>query len=564
MALNQQKVQDLISLVKIKFPEWDGFDHEEFKKEEIYYKKDTINKAAELINKKELSALIQIKEYDEFIARVEKIGKDNNLLWYSVPREGDLKIFHQKEVDKALFCQSFFDLLYGFDDVSKRLARYLDYIKSNNLPNNWTFPTYFLFITNPKKEYFVKPRTAKWFLDFIGKVQAWNKIPSPETYDAIKKCIYDLKNALQKYNPQDLVDIQSFIWIAHQASYHSSRKKNKIMEEPVDSYNSSSNFFAAKIFELLKELHQNPTQKFYSSKREEFKQYLEQPMKNLLQNVAENLPDMISETMETKRKLFSRIVKNDYGRGGAWDYYWGAFYPKGGKRTEDAQLYISINKDRLEYGFYIGDYGGNQKKKFVKNCSENAKYIIKFLENYLDKNFTYGFHEVSSKLRFVEWINNISTEEIVVSLILTNKEILKLSDKELIESITNGFIQLFPFVILSISDNPIAEIDDYLGHIEGTEDEIDIQPPYSLSEMSKDTGIEEEKLKSWKNAINRKGQAIFYGPPGTGKTFIAQKLAKHLVENKDGFIELVQFHPAYSYEDFIQGIRPQTRLDGTL
>jgi 5-methylcytosine-specific restriction enzyme B len=29
-------------------------------------------------------------------------------------------------------------------------------------------------------------------------------------------------------------------------------------------------------------------------------------------------------------------------------------------------------------------------------------------------------------------------------------------------------------------------------------------------------------------------------------------------------VELVQFHPAYAYEDFIQGIRPQACLDGTL
>jgi len=29
-------------------------------------------------------------------------------------------------------------------------------------------------------------------------------------------------------------------------------------------------------------------------------------------------------------------------------------------------------------------------------------------------------------------------------------------------------------------------------------------------------------------------------------------------------VELVQFHPAYAYEDFIQGIRPQARPNGTL
>ncbi|MFT3834582.1 MAG: AAA family ATPase [Micropruina sp.] len=48
-------------------------------------------------------------------------------------------------------------------------------------------------------------------------------------------------------------------------------------------------------------------------------------------------------------------------------------------------------------------------------------------------------------------------------------------------------------------------------------------------------------------------QLIFYGPPGTGKTYIAQALASHLAGDN---IRLVQFHPAYSYEDFFEGYRP--------
>lgn len=51
-------------------------------------------------------------------------------------------------------------------------------------------------------------------------------------------------------------------------------------------------------------------------------------------------------------------------------------------------------------------------------------------------------------------------------------------------------------------------------------------------------------------------QLIFYGPPGTGKTFLAREIAKFAVGDKAENVELVQFHPAYSYEDFMEGFRP--------
>ncbi|MBK7402852.1 MAG: AAA family ATPase [Myxococcales bacterium] len=73
----------------------------------------------------------------------------------------------------------------------------------------------------------------------------------------------------------------------------------------------------------------------------------------------------------------------------------------------------------------------------------------------------------------------------------------------------------------------------------------------------------------------RKRQVILHGPPGTGKTYWAERAVEELVARgwfgvdaaslgperrmelvSAGAVELCSFHPAYGYEDFLEGYRP--------
>ena len=64
-----------------------------------------------------------------------------------------------------------------------------------------------------------------------------------------------------------------------------------------------------------------------------------------------------------------------------------------------------------------------------------------------------------------------------------------------------------------------------------------------------------EHLREIEKLLDDKRQVIFQGPPGTGKTFVARKLANCLSGSKER-VRLVQFHPSYASEDFVQGYRP--------
>jgi energy-coupling factor transporter ATP-binding protein EcfA2 len=63
--------------------------------------------------------------------------------------------------------------------------------------------------------------------------------------------------------------------------------------------------------------------------------------------------------------------------------------------------------------------------------------------------------------------------------------------------------------------------------------------------------------------LRDKKQIVLYGPPGTGKTYLARTVARALAEQDPVRVEIVQFHPATSYEDFFEGIRPKV-VDGTV
>jgi len=93
--------------------------------------------------------------------------------------------------------------------------------------------------------------------------------------------------------------------------------------------------------------------------------------------------------------------------------------------------------------------------------------------------------------------------------------------------------------------------------------EDDSSAPESISDLqilANELLFDVEHLHKIEKLLDDKRQVIFQGPPGTGKTFVARKLAVCLAGSQER-VRLVQFHPSYAYEDFVQGYRPAL-IDG--
>jgi len=89
-------------------------------------------------------------------------------------------------------------------------------------------------------------------------------------------------------------------------------------------------------------------------------------------------------------------------------------------------------------------------------------------------------------------------------------------------------------------------------------EESDSGKLYSVDDIVKaGVFLKREEVEGIVDKLRTKKNIILQGAPGVGKTFLAQKLAYALIEREnDDFIEMVQFHQSYSYEDFVRGFRP--------
>lgn len=130
---------------------------------------------------------------------------------------------------------------------------------------------------------------------------------------------------------------------------------------------------------------------------------------------------------------------------------------------------------------------------------------------------------------------------------------------------------------LKTHNNPttFAKIDKYNFGLSSVLNELEQKIPKAYQSLGKylNHKMKSENLAPIKTLIEYKKQIILQGPPGTGKTKLAKELAADILgltdvqdlHNHQQF-KLIQFHPSYTYEDFVRGIvaKPNSSGEGII
>ncbi len=280
----------------------------------------------------------------------------------------------------------------------------------------------------------------------------------------------------------------------------------------------------------------------------------------------------IYEYLKSLGVIFRTRIRDSRGRAcyvflGNEDELRLTFYRQGSNYTGAPTIYLSFerrpNKCFVYFVYDKKDINGDKSKERIKelNC---IKCFVEEIVKILKEN---GLNPIvrtdNNNVKAYRLELNVNTWKEAIDFFLQN---IKLLIDDLIEAGSNNcpecnFIEMF-----KISQE---QFDRW---IENLEQRLSENNCYSNQEEL----TENENLQPLNQQIYPPN-LILYGPPGTGKTYHTINYAVAIIENKDishiesenrsnvvakfnnyknqGLIVFTTFHPSYSYEDFVEGIK---------
>jgi len=322
--------------------------------------------------------------------------------------------------------------------------------------------------------------------------------------------------------------------------------------------------FTDETFRFLAELRQNNTRAWFHENREAFKEHVDLPLRHLVTDLGQNVISQLNPDLETEPKsgkTLSRINKNIYGKaeeGLYYPYLWAAFYRRGRTKQTDIQLFMIVYPESFEAGLYFDSSRARQAvdrlRSNVRANEELFREVLASVSGLGDMSFardgTTRYDATSATPLSMDDVVELFLDSRSLSILRSlDKDDPLLRSPDLLEELGTLFRELYPIYLFAISDDPPSDLADLI-------EEPEEEEAYTFAQLTHDLYMGEEPLREMETLLEDKKQLVFYGPPGTGKTYVASKFGQYFA-GQGGEVKIIQFHPSYSYEEFMEGIRPE-------
>ncbi|MFQ3593529.1 MAG: DUF2461 family protein, partial [Gemmataceae bacterium] len=300
-----------------------------------------------------------------------------------------------------------------------------------------------------------------------------------------------------------------------------------LLASPLPAISPEFSGFPPQCFRLLSELSANNQRTWMEVHRNRFQYFVREPLVELARVLSEQYVTPLLNirqgwNLDTTRCL-TRMIKNNRGRGGRYATTHGITFARPGRRG--AKLVVRLDASGVSFGFVAG----TDRERLRQAVAADPE---PFAASGLPLDWLQADRPV--------WLQHLAAQDPLVA------------SPALLERILETFNQLLPFLAVCVSSDAPA------GSQPG------ISPPAAQSLWSKrydvaaflaETGLPATWLQQVRELLRWKRQLILQGVPGTGKTHIARCLARLLTAGNTEAVCVLQFHPGYSYEEFIEGIK---------
>lgn len=325
--------------------------------------------------------------------------------------------------------------------------------------------------------------------------------------------------------------------------------------------------FCADSFAFLGELARDNRRDWMERQRDRYHFAVRAPLTELCRALAERYVEPVvgglhgwrMETTARTGRALTSICRNVYGRSAPYaSTVWITYYPLGGARS-GPQLFVRVAPEGVRYGLRLGTAARQARCRLRDAIDRHGEPLYRLLvERGATTRCRFGPADQPAAAQALDgaaalaaWASGRTLEAACARRL---GEPL-LTAAALADDVAAVFDALLPLVACCLEDDATAA----LGRLGGRP----VEAGFGRRDFCRQTFLDDAWLDRALDLLAIKRQLILQGVPGTGKTHVARLLARHLTGGHDDAVQLVQFHPAYSYEEFVEGIRVRSvTVDG--